>query len=266
MSVVEAVRARVEPACRGWGLATPTDQLVADIVGALDRDGDATALRLEELALAKACARGDARALELFDTEYLAKVPAFLARHPARGAADEVRQRLRERLLVVRPDGPPRIADYSGRGSLGGWLRVATLRVASNLRRDERPAEPLRESRDGLVDSAPELRLMEQRFGAAFREALGAALAGMPPADRTILKLHYFDGLTVDQLAPILDTSRSTAGRRLAAARDRLEADTLALLGERIPATSEELRSVLRALVSRLEVSLRTVIEELESA
>jgi hypothetical protein len=36
------------------------------------------------------------------------------------------------------------------------------------------------------------------------------------------------------------------------------------LLAERTQASPEELRSVLRALVSRLDVSLRSVIEDLE--
>ena len=40
---------------------------------------------------------------------------------------DEVKQGLRERLLV---GPPPRIAEYSGSGPLGGWLRVVSVRLA----------------------------------------------------------------------------------------------------------------------------------------
>jgi RNA polymerase sigma-70 factor len=131
--------------------------------------------------------------------------------------------------------------------------------VATNLRRDERPADSLHDSSGGLVDGSPELRLLEQRYGDVIRGALRAALANLAAEDRAILQLHYVERLTVGQLAPILATSRATAGRRLVAARDRLAAATLAALGERIGAPGEEIRSILRALVSRLDVSLRGI-------
>ena len=50
---------------------------------------------------------------------------------------DEVRQVLRTKLLVG--DGaPPKIADYSGRGPLDGWVRAAAVRAAIDLKRREK--------------------------------------------------------------------------------------------------------------------------------
>ena len=96
----------------------------ADFRQSLERAGAPIAsLCLADLYLARACCAGDARALATFDEKFLAQVPAILARHRARDAADEVRQLVRERLFVA----PPKIASYTGRGSLAGWLRITVL-------------------------------------------------------------------------------------------------------------------------------------------
>ena len=82
------------------------------------------ALRGTDLWLACGCARGDPASLRVFDQRYLSKVPALIRRADADGQlAQEVAQELREKLLVPEA-GRARIADYSGRGDLLGWLRI----------------------------------------------------------------------------------------------------------------------------------------------
>ena len=212
-----------------------------------------------DLWLAQACARGDKRALEAFDRDHLARVPIFLARHPARALADEVRQVLRERLLLARDDAPPRIGDYSGRGPLGAWLRVATLRAAANLTRSEKTHEELADNDlpTGALAEVPELRVLEGRYRQAFRHAF----AQLPVEERAILKLHFVDGVTVRKLVPILGVSSATAGRRLIAAQQHLGDLVIAELAERTDQPASELESVVRALMSKLEVSLSALIE-----
>src|SRR5581483_4498624 len=97
-----------------------------------------------DLYLACACARGVPAALAALDRAVLLRVPAFICRVSTDAAfADEVRQQLRERLLVAPPGGAPKIAEYGGAGALHAWVRVAALRTALNLRRnrDDQPAE-----------------------------------------------------------------------------------------------------------------------------
>src|SRR5262249_26812555 len=92
-------------------------------------------LHANDLYVACACADGNAAAVAIFEREYLARVVASAARvNRSPDFVDEVRQRLRERLLV---GAAPRIADYNGSGPLAGWVRVAVIRTALNLRRDE---------------------------------------------------------------------------------------------------------------------------------
>jgi hypothetical protein len=83
-----------------------------------------------ELALVFACARGDEAALRAFNSEYLARIPALLpARHRAEAA--EVVQALRDRWLVADASGRTKITEFTGKGPLANWLRVAGARVTT---------------------------------------------------------------------------------------------------------------------------------------
>lgn len=231
--------------------------LLAIATAADDPHQAIAALCVDDLYLAQACARGDAAAIARFDAEHLARVPAYLARHGARADADELRQQLRERLLVARGAEPPRIAAYAGRGSLASWVRVAAVRAASNARRAERPHDELAdEVPAAALTEVPELRVMAGSYRAAFRAAFRTAFAALPVEDRTALRLHFLDGVTVRRLAPILGVSTATAGRRLLAAQHRLSEAVLAELAAAIDTPVAELESAVRAIVSRLDVSL----------
>lgn len=257
---------RLGEAADSWGISVPgglAAKLSNELAAAADPFALLAGLRLDELVLAQACAAGDPRALAVFEAQFLTRVPELVARRSV--DAGEVGQILRERLLVAAPNTAPRIAEYAGRGSLAGWLRVAALRTASNLRRSERPTADLAHADaalHALTAASPELAVLAERYGSQVREAMRDAFRALDATERTLLRLHHLDGLTVEQLAPILGTSRATAGRRLIAARERLGAVTLALLADRTHATPAELRSVLRVLVSRLDVSLRGVMTD----
>src|SRR5437762_1334379 len=81
--------------------------------------------------------------------------------------ADEIRQRVRERLFV----GAAKIADYSGRGSLAGWLQVVTLRIAIDAMREQkaRPVvEPTPDDDLRVAGTDPELSLIKERYREPF--------------------------------------------------------------------------------------------------
>jgi RNA polymerase sigma-70 factor (ECF subfamily) len=212
---------------------------------------DRPSLRAAELYLACACAHGDERALAVLDERYLLPASSVLgeASHTQR-FVDDVRQRLRERLFVQG-----KIRQYSGRGALASWLRVVTLRVASNMRA---PVGRHQEISDSLPGAAadPELALLQQRYGDAFRTALHDAIGALGSEERTILRLYYQEGLNIGAIARVLGVSRATIGRRMIAMREKLIADTYALLGARLNATAEELESLLRVVRSNLAVSV----------
>lgn len=224
---------------------------------AADRAASIAALEAADLYLAIACEAGDARALSVFDSVVLARVPSFVAAVARdEDLADEARQRVRERLLVAEPGERPRIAAYAGRGPLEAWVRVTAVRIALDLRRAEQPRP--RETDAIVLDE--ELSMIKDAYRDAFQRALRDALGELDANERSWLRLHFLEGWNLDRLAVVFGVSRATAGRRVLSLRERLGARTRELLGQRLKATPEEIASLVGLLQSRIEWSLRSAL------
>jgi RNA polymerase sigma-70 factor (ECF subfamily) len=133
--------------------------------------------------------------------------------------ADEVRQELRDKLFTS-PDGEPKIAEYTGRGALGGWVRVSALRIALNLRRSAKRAAAVNERAASMEEalmsgSSPELAYLKERYRAVFTEALEAAVASLSDRDRALLRLYHVDGLSLEAMAALYRVHLSTVSRWL---------------------------------------------------
>jgi RNA polymerase sigma-70 factor (ECF subfamily) len=216
-----------------------------------------------DLYLAAACAAGVDGAAAAFERGYGAVIDSALGRmRLGRALAAEVKQRLRDRLLVGSPDRPARIASYAGKGDLGAWVRAVVTRLALNMMRDE----GRRGSDDELVERVPsahedpELRLLKARFAEPFRAALKEALASLDARSRLVLKQHYIDGLSTEELGRHYGVHRVTVLRWLAEARTRVANDTQQRLGSTLGMNSNELQSIVRLIRSQLDVSLHDVM------
>lgn len=216
-----------------------------------------------ELYLACACAHGDSGALEIFERTVLSEVGAFVRRiDAAEEFAQEVRQALRERLLLRRDELPPRIADYTGRGPLGAWVRVAAVRVALDLKRAAPRASPLPSGSEAVAPGLdPEMELLRRRYRGHYEEALRAALAMLDAKERNLLRLHIVDGVSLERIAVAYRVHRATAARWAAAARDRLLAETYRRLGETLPLSRSELHSLAAVVQSQLHLSLTSFMK-----
>jgi RNA polymerase sigma-70 factor, ECF subfamily len=215
----------------------------------------------DELALAKRAADGDAAAVREIERLIADEVgPAVRKLDASDAFADEVRQAVRVRLLVA-DGGRVRIADYAGRGPLRGWIAVAATRVALNLKRGARPTssqDVLAELVSGETD--PELRYLKTLYRAEFREAIEAALAGLPERPRALLRLAYVDGLKMYQLAQLYGVHETTAARWVTkAAADVADAARKQLLA-RLALSPSSLDSVARMVLSNLELSIARVL------
>ncbi|HEY8041673.1 MAG TPA: hypothetical protein VIF15_17830, partial [Polyangiaceae bacterium] len=91
-------------------------------------------------------------------------------------------------------------------------------------------------------------------------------LLGLDAEDRSMLRLHYIDGLNIGRIAAVFQVSRATIGRRMIAVRKRIVEEAHRLLGERLKATPEELESLLRVVRSDLAISLSAVLGEGDAA
>ena len=122
-------------------------------------------LRVEELALARACAAGQERAWEVFMARYREKlydIAAYIAKENS--AARELADSLYADLYgTTTRDGQrvSKLASYTGRGSLEGWLRtVMAQEFVNRFRRQRRLVSLDEESEDGaqfaaLIPSPP---------------------------------------------------------------------------------------------------------------
>ncbi len=217
-----------------------------------------------ELYLVFACAKGDPMALHTFERVYLPEVDrALTSKTGGRRVIDEVKQRLRQRLLVAEGDGSPKIEEYAGRGPLGGLVRVAATRLALNLLRDE-THENTRRNEVGatfaLPPIDPELMALQRRFRIPFQQAFLRALESLPSQDRNVLRLHLVDGLTIDHLGSLLSMHRSTAARILEKARRLLASRTRQNLCQMLRLTGTEADSLVRLADGRLDFSISKVL------
>jgi RNA polymerase sigma-70 factor (ECF subfamily) len=222
-------------------------------------DGWLAAVRASDLFLACACADGDREALAIFEAELMARVPGFLLRTRApQPVVDEVCQILREKLFVAPAGGAPKIASYSGRGTLESWLRVLAVRTAVDLRRVrvDTPAERDDDRDSGDSHPDPEIDFLKTRYRDAFNDALRSSLATLSGEHRNVLRMHFVDGLTLDQLATFFHIHRATVSRRVAAAREAIRDQVRAVLQERLGLPAHEFESLFRILRSQLDVSL----------
>jgi RNA polymerase sigma-70 factor, ECF subfamily len=189
--------------------------------------------------------------LAAFDARYLTIVPHYLARLDRSPAfADEVRQRLRERLFVGEAGEAARLASYSGRGPLGTWVRVAAIRLALNLRRSDREAS-LQPGDEPMIAGDPELLLLRHRHRADFNAAFALAVAALTVEQRQLLRLHFLDAVSLGEIAALHHVDKSTISRRLQVARDELLVETERCLRDRLRLGDGEAGSLIRLLRSQ---------------
>ncbi|OJH38031.1 sigma factor-like helix-turn-helix DNA-binding protein [Cystobacter ferrugineus] len=221
-------------------------------------------LRAEDVFLVFACVRGEARALEALDAHVLSQLGTWLPREPP-ALVDELRQLLRQRLLVPVEGAPPKLASYSGRGPLGQWVRAVALRLHIDRQRAAPRELPLEEAPVALAErlgADPELAFIRERHQEDFRVAFRAALGRLEARERNLLRLHHVHGLSMDAVSATYQAPRSTVARWIARARDRLLALTREELTARLGLSPDELDSLLRLVRSQLDVSLRQLMAD----
>jgi RNA polymerase sigma-70 factor len=194
----------------------------------------------------------------LFERQVLTAVESTPARiDRAQDFRDEVRQRLRERLLV---GDPARIVDYNGAGPLEGWVRVTAMRVALNTQRDARRNAKLRPRAPRSGD--PDTDAVVGQYRREVEIAIRAAFSRLTPNDRELLRQHYLQGLNFEHMAKSLGVDRSTVSRRVSAARQFPLQQTRSEFEELAPAVTTASRdSLLAALRSHIDLNLESMLK-----
>jgi RNA polymerase sigma-70 factor, ECF subfamily len=223
-------------------------------------------LNTNDLYLACAAAHGNSTAIAEIDRCYFSWLHAAMARVAGVKDSNDLIQLLRQKLFAAEPNELPKIGEYAGIGSLGAWLRVSAVRMALNARRGRR-REAVHVNADDHLDglaihSSPELEYLKSRYRNEFKYAFESAIAALSARDRNLLRLHFIDGLNIEQLGAIHRVHRSTAARWIAQARESILLETQRLLRERLGLDNAEFNSLLALVKSELNLSIHRYLTD----
>lgn len=263
----EALLAEARSAHPGLDLAPDSfaAAVAACVATAEDPAAALEALPAADLWLATAALAAVPHAVERLDEQCIRGSKLALARFELGSVnLDDVLQNVRAQLLFGSGERPPKLAQYAGRGSLRGFVRVLAAREIVALSR-RAGNSPLHDD-DGLDRVAevgdPELASLRARYGVEFKAAFETALSRLEPRQRNLLRHQLLDDLGIDAIAALYGTHRATAARWLARAREDLFDHTAAELGRRLRLPAPEIDSVLRLIGSQLDASVTRILRD----
>jgi RNA polymerase sigma-70 factor, ECF subfamily len=272
-AVTSALATLAEAAGSAWpAIAGDGADFVAHVARHLPDDKplaeSLAALRVEELLLAWACARGAPRAVAALRDQHHERMRAAARRAGPEHLVDDVLQRVMTKLMVAEAGRSPAIAAYAGRGSLVAWLEVTTTREMRNAIRAEAPIRKATEGGDvdALLDQAVdqngdgELAHLKQLYRGHFKAAFEQAFAELDPRERTLLRHEHLDGLDGAQIGALYGVHKATVSRWRAQAREGILRRTRHHLEREARLSPNELDSVMRLIQSQLHVSLTRVL------
>jgi RNA polymerase sigma-70 factor, ECF subfamily len=248
-----------------------TDQSIARFIDELQAD---------DLCLIVACERGDETAwselVERFTTTV--RSAARSASSHEDGAQDLAQSIWAELYgLRVRADGKPasKLAYYSGRGSLAGWLRAVVAQLAIDQHRKQsrtvqteddadfdRQASGADDGRESYLATAslnPEEAMSHKSAGAEMQRALAHSIRELSDEDRLLVKLYYFDGLRLKEAGSVLGVHEATASRRLTRIHGELRERVATILGD-LGWTKSETEGAFAQVALHMEADLEPLL------
>jgi len=219
-----------------------------------------TNLRVEELALARSCARGNEAAWEVFLNRYREKL--YRAAHSITSedsAARDLADSVYAELYGTRTSDGHRVSkldSFTGRGSLEGWLRAVLAQEYVNRYRKQQRTVSL----DEKLDAGAQLRAEEpnpaQALDPRLEKATDQALASLAAEDKFILARYFLDGRTLAEIARLLGVHESTVSRKVEKITASLRKSILAALAKS-GMSSKEARQTMEVEVSEFSLDVR---------
>lgn len=221
-------------------------------------------LRLEDLALARACAEGNEQAwteflnrfrVKLYDTARSITRQESSARELADGIYAEL-YGLSEKEGVRRS----KLLHYSGRGSLEGWLRTVLAQEWVNRYRKGKRETSLEEQEEAGMQFKAATSVTPTASGAPIAHAVDETLRDLPAEDRYVLASYFLDGRKLAEIARTLGVHESTISRRVEKITVGLRSSLLARL-RNSGMSQRQAEEALETDVRDLEVGVRASLQ-----
>lgn len=227
-------------------------------------------LRLNEIVLARACARGKEEAWRYFLAQYrqpILRAATAVTRSESLGA--DLAENLYAELYGLNlRDGERRspLASYKGRGSLMGWLRtILAQRHVDHYRRTGREQSLDRgrgdDEMETLEPAAPEAApVAEASTLSRLSSGVEAALKVCDGEERFLLASYYLDQRTLLEISKLLHVHEATISRRVHRVTERLRKELL----RQLQAEGLSRRAAEEALGTDprdMEVNLRSLLQ-----
>lgn len=194
-------------------------------------------IRADDLCLIIACEKGDEKAWEDLVLNFDSTVKSAARKISSNAEdAEDLASSIWAELYGLRQDADgnkkSKLAYYSGRGSLAGWLRAVVSQLAVDQYRKQSKYVQIEETREfeNLAEESsnhtgnervvhhgqsPEEIFSEQQTGDDVSAALREAIDSLDAEDKLILKLYYFDDLKLKDIAATFNYHEATASRKL---------------------------------------------------
>ncbi len=237
-------------------------------------------IRADDLCLILACERGEGAAWDDLVSSFDSTVKSA-ARKMTQSAedAEDLAGSIWAELYGLRQDADgkkkSKLAYYSGRGSLAGWLRAVVSQLAIDEFRKQSKFVQVEEDREfeTLANEAatgdnhnfashvenPEDAFTESETRADVVQALQAAIAELEAEDRLIMKLYYFDNLKLKDIAATFGYHEATASRRLTRVQAEIRKGVEKNLKTRHGWTDREVKRYLSDTATGLGINLETM-------
>lgn len=241
-------------------------------------------IRADDLCLIVACEKGDEKAWEDLVANFDSTVKSAARKISSNNEdAEDLASSIWAELYGLRVDADgnkkSKLAYYSGRGSLAGWLRAVVSQLAVDQFRKQSKFVQIEEDREfeNLANEAsngdgprfgshienPEELYSEGRTTADVSAALSSAIAGLEAEDRLILKLYYFDSLKLKDIAAMFGYHEATASRKLTRVQSEIRKGVEKSLKTQHGWTDTEVKRHLSETAASLGINLETMFAAL---
>ena len=239
-------------------------------------------LRADDLCLVLACEKGIESAwtdlVKLHDKTV--KAAAWKCA-PKAEDADDLASSIWAELYGLKHDKDGKLKSklsyYSGRGSLGGWLRAIVAQLAVDQYRQQSRLVQVEEAREfenlanessektenlaviAHHDNAEEI-FEEKQLARDVSKALNQAIAELSGDDRLLLKMYYYDELKLKEIGQTMGFHEATASRKIVRIQTDIRKAVERILQNGHNWSEEEVKRYLAETASKLGINLEKLV------